>query len=46
MTAVVTNWETAVALEPFHILTREVVRERFEYDDAPGIQWPLCASFG
>jgi len=35
--AVVTSWETAVALEPFHILQRDVVRERFEYDQAPGI---------
>ena len=34
---VVTEWETALALEPFHILTREVVRERFEYDEALGI---------
>ncbi len=35
--AVVTAWETAAALEPFHILQPEVVRERFDYDDAPGI---------
>ena len=35
--AVVTSWETAVALEPLHVWQREVVRERFEYDDAPGI---------
>ncbi|MEP6820940.1 MAG: DUF1802 family protein [Chthoniobacterales bacterium] len=34
---VVTDWEKAIALEPFHILTREVVRERFDYDEAPGI---------
>ncbi|MEO5720199.1 MAG: DUF1802 family protein [Chthoniobacterales bacterium] len=36
-TAVVSEWETALRLEPFHILSREVVRERFEYDGAPGI---------
>ncbi len=36
-TAVVTSWETAAALEPFHVLRSEVVRERFEYDEAPGI---------
>ncbi|HEX8280695.1 MAG TPA: DUF1802 family protein, partial [Chthoniobacterales bacterium] len=30
--AVITSWETARALEPFHILEPEVVRERFEYD--------------
>lgn len=37
LSTVVTDLETALALEPFHILTREVVRERFEYDEAPGI---------
>jgi hypothetical protein len=31
------SWQTAAALEPFHILQPEVVRERFEYDAAPGI---------
>ncbi len=35
---VVTQWETALALERFHILTTEVVRERFDYGAAPGIQ--------
>ena len=34
---VVAHWETAAALEPFHILRKEVVRERFEYDEAPGV---------
>ncbi len=36
-TRVLTNWEDVRALEPLHILREEVVRERFEYDDAPGI---------
>src|SRR3954451_24102841 len=35
--AVVTSWETAAALEPFHILQPDVVRERFDYEEAPGI---------
>ena len=35
--SVVTDWETACTLEPFHVLTREVVRERFDYDKLPGI---------
>src|SRR5918998_568475 len=35
--ATVTSWETAAALESFHILHPEVVRDRFEYDRAPGI---------
>jgi hypothetical protein len=34
----ITSWETAQALEPLHILKPEVVRERFEYDKAPGIE--------
>jgi hypothetical protein len=34
----ITSWETAQALEPLHILKSEVVRERFEYDKAPGLQ--------
>jgi len=37
VSAVVLAWETARALEPFHILQREVVRERFDYDETPGI---------
>jgi hypothetical protein len=35
--ATVMEWETAAALEPFHILAPEVVRERFDYDAEPGI---------
>ncbi len=42
---VVTDWETAVALEPFHILKREVVRERFEYEEAPGIHVAVVRVF-
>ena len=30
----ITSWETAAALEPFHILAESVVRERFEYKEA------------
>jgi hypothetical protein len=36
-TRVITDWEEVSALEPFHILQESVVRERFEYDDAPGV---------
>lgn len=37
--AFVESWEKVVALEPLHILRRNVVRERFEYksDAIPGI---------
>jgi len=34
---VMTDWEEVRALEPQHILREEVVRERFEYDDTPGV---------
>jgi hypothetical protein len=33
----ITSWEIAETLAPFHILQPEVVRERFEYDEAPGL---------
>ncbi|CAN5540398.1 DUF1802 family protein [soil metagenome] len=45
MSAVVTSWETAAALEPFHVLKSEVVRERFEYDDAPGIHLAFIRAY-
>ena len=32
-----TDWEEVRALEPLHILQESVVRERFDYDDAPGV---------
>ncbi|MEP6709079.1 MAG: DUF1802 family protein [Verrucomicrobiota bacterium] len=34
---IVTALDRADALEPFHILQRGVVRERFNYDEAPGV---------
>lgn len=43
--AVVTSWKLAEALEPFHIWTRDVVRERFAYDDAPGIHVAFVRAF-
>jgi len=36
-TRVIDDWETARALAPLHILQESVVRERFDYDDAPGV---------
>jgi hypothetical protein len=36
-TATITKLETALALRPFHLWNDEVVRERFHYDEAPGI---------
>ncbi len=34
----VDDWEKACALEPLHVLNESVVRERFDYGDAPGVQ--------
>ena len=32
------EWSKLTRLNPFHVWREEVVRERFEYDDQPGIQ--------
>jgi hypothetical protein len=42
---VVTDWSVARNLAPFHILREEVVRERFEYKDAPGIHVAFVRAF-
>ena len=39
------SWETAQALEPLHILKPEVVRERFEFEGAPGLHVALLRVF-
>jgi len=44
-TGVITSWSTAEALQPFHILQSDAVRERFEYDSAPGIHVALVRVF-
>lgn len=36
-TKVITEWDEAEAMRPFHVLREEVIRQRFEYDDAPGL---------
>jgi hypothetical protein len=41
----ITSWETAAALEPLHILQPAVVRERFDYDKAPGLHVALVRVF-
>jgi hypothetical protein len=35
------SWKTVAALEPLHILQQSVVRERFDYDRAPGLHVAL-----
>jgi hypothetical protein len=41
----IASWQLAEALEPFHILQANVVRERFEYDQALGLQVALVRIF-
>jgi hypothetical protein len=41
----ITEWSIAEALAPFHILREEVVRERFESTDAPGVHVALVRAF-
>ena len=41
----ITSWKTAAALEPLHILQPSVVRERFDYDEAPGLHVALVRVF-
>jgi hypothetical protein len=42
---VITAWPIAEALKPLHILQPEVVRERFDYDEAPGVHVGLVRIF-
>src|SRR4051794_24225742 len=41
----VTDWKTAAALEPLHILNEDVVRERFEYEGERGIHVAFARVF-
>jgi hypothetical protein len=41
----ITSWSIAAALEPLHILQPEVVRERFDYDQVPGLHIALLRIF-
>ena len=44
-TRVITDWEEVRALEPRHILEESVVRERFEYDETPGVHVAFVRTF-
>jgi hypothetical protein len=41
----ITSLEIAEALAPLHILRPEVIRERFDYDEAPGLHVALVRVF-
>jgi hypothetical protein len=34
-----TDWDEVLRLAPFHIWREEIVRERFEWGDEPGLAW-------
>lgn len=34
-----TDWDEVAALAPYHIWREEIIRERFEWGDEPGISW-------
>ena len=44
-TRMVTLWAGALALESFHVLREEVIRDRFDYDDAPGLHVAFARVF-
>ncbi len=44
-TRFVSDWETAAALEPLHVLKSGVVRERFDYDGGNGIHVAFVRAF-
>ncbi|MBL9159922.1 MAG: DUF1802 family protein [Verrucomicrobiales bacterium] len=35
----ITDWEEVLGLAPYHIWREEIVRERFEWGDEPGLSW-------
>jgi len=41
----ITEWSMVEALTPFHILREEVVRERFKYENAPGVHVAFVRAF-
>lgn len=44
-THLLTDWEAVRALEPQHVWKESVVRERFEYDGAPGVHVAFVRTF-
>ena len=42
---VITSWRMVEQREPFHVLQPDVVRERFDYDKAPGLHVAFVRTF-
>ena len=39
------EWDEVLRLEPFHIWTEEIIRERFEWGDEPGISYAIVKAW-
>jgi hypothetical protein len=40
-TGLLTDWDAVCELEPYHIWTRECIRERYDWGDEPGISYAV-----
>ncbi|MEM1442949.1 MAG: DUF1802 family protein [Verrucomicrobiota bacterium] len=40
-----TNWEEVLRLDPYHIWKEEIIRERFEWGDEPGLSYAVVKTF-
>lgn len=41
MTGCLTDWEEVLRLDPYHIWKEEIIRERFEWGDKPGLSYAV-----
>lgn len=41
----IAEWEEVLRLAPYHIWREEIVRERFEWGDEPGIAWAVIRAW-
>lgn len=44
-TELITDWEVARALDPFHVWKEEVIRQRFDYDEPKGLSLAFVRVF-
>ncbi len=41
----ITDWESVQHLDPYHIWKEEVIRDRFEWGDEPGVSYAVVKAF-
>ena len=41
----ITDWDEVLRLAPYHIWREEIVRERFEWGDEPGLAWAVVRAW-